>query len=118
VTNLLTICVSALLLVESGGRANVPAGDGGRAVGPWQMWPCAVAEANRLIGYPRWTLADRSDKQQAADMCRVTLAWHYRRGVRDAVELCCRWRNPQGNAPQWYRDRVTSALATARKGEA
>lgn len=97
--------IAALIRVESGGIPDA-VGDGGRAVGVMQMWPCAVHEANRIAGRKLWTLSDRSNPQLSLAMARVILAHHYRRGARDAVSLACRWRNPYSAAPAWYAARV------------
>lgn len=110
--------ISVLIAVESGGNPTAVA-DGGRAVGILQMWSVAVDEANRLERLeakrdgrsPRtWTYADRLDPSASRDMAEVTLRWHYRRGVTDPVDLAGRWRNPNGNAPGWYLERVHREL--------
>ena len=109
-TSAVSIAIAALISVESNGRPNVT-GDGGRAVGILQAWPIAVREANRITGNrKRYTLADRRDPKRAISMCRDTLRWHYRRGVTDPIDLACRWRNPNGDAPEWYRERVRKAI--------
>lgn len=111
--------IAALCLVESGNDPRA-VGDNGRAVGILQAWPCAVFEACRLeaIAARRegrsaraWTLADRWDAAASREMCAVTLAHWWRRGVREPVALACRWRNPSGDAPTWYAERVRRALA-------
>ena len=108
--DLIDDAINALVMVESGGRKNPPAGDSGRAVGILQMWPIAVDEANRLAGTNRWTYADRHDPAASREMCRVTLKWHQNRGVTNLVDLASRWRNPRGDAPEWYRERIRQAF--------
>ena len=109
-TTTVAIAVAALTSVESGGNPHA-IGDGGRAVGIVQAWPIAVREANRISGgKKRYTLADRRNPKRAVQMCQDTLRWHYRRGVTDPVDLACRWRNPNGDAPEWYRERVRKAI--------
>ena len=117
-TNLIAQVIAALLLVESGGD-NAAIGDGGRAVGCLQLWPTAVAEANRLEGIAArrehrqartWTVADRTNRAASVAMAEVTLAHHYRRGYTNAVALGCRWRNPYSECPAWYADKVRMAL--------
>ena len=107
-TNVLAIVLAALIQVESGGNPSA-VGDGGRAVGILQQHPISVREANRITGN-RWTYADRRDPARAKAMCLATLAWHYKRGVTDPVELGGRWRNPKGDAPRWYKERVREAI--------
>jgi hypothetical protein len=108
-TNTIAIVIAALIRIESAGDPGA-VGDGGRAVGVLQMWPCAVAEANRLAGRQLWTLDDRWNQQLSRAMCKVTLEWHYKRGVTDPVELACRWRNPYSNCPEWYAAKVRRSL--------
>ena len=121
--SLIGLMVAALVVVESGGNPSA-IGDGGRAVGLLQMWPIAVEEANRLEGIEArrqrrpartWTLANRLDPDASREMCAVTLRWHYRRGVVDPVELGARWRNPTGNAPEWYKGRLRDAIQSASR---
>ena len=109
---IVSIALAAVLATESGGYRpeNVPVRDGGRAVGMYQMWPCAVAEANRIAGRELWTLDDRWNQQLSRAMCKVTLEWHYKRGVTDPVELACRWRNPRGNVPEWHKAKIRKAV--------
>ena len=68
------------------------------------------SEANRLAGRQLWTLDDRWNQQLSRAMCKVTLEWHYKRGVTDPVELACRWRNPYSHCPEWYAAKVRRAL--------
>jgi len=118
VTNLITLVISALIAIESGGRADA-VGDGGLAVGILQMWPIAVREAVRLEAIEArregrqartWTEADRLDPQASREMAEVTLRHHYRRGVTDPVQLAGRWRNPNGDAPEWYLRKARKEL--------
>lgn len=117
-TSTVHLAMDAVLETESGGYDlnAVPDGDGGKAVGPYQMWPIAVREANRIAGKQIWTLADRRDLILSRAMCRVTLEYHYKRGVTDPVDLACRWRNPNGNAPAWHREKIRRAVANIVNG--
>ena len=120
--NIIAQVVAALITIESNGRATAIS-DGGRAVGVLQMWPCAVAEANRLekIEARRekrpartWTIKDRAVPERAVEMAWVTLRAHYRRGVTDPVELGCKWRNPHSDCPEWYRAKVRKELGRVK----
>lgn len=111
-SNIIAIAIAALIQVESAGNP-AATGDGGRAVGILQMWPVAVAEANRLAGTARWIPDDRRCPLASIEMARTILAFHYRRGATDPVELAARWRNPYSPAPQWYMRRLAAAI---RKG--
>jgi soluble lytic murein transglycosylase-like protein len=110
VTNqLISAVIAALIRIESAGDPGA-VGDCGRAVGVLQMWPCAVAEANRLAGRQLWTLDDRRNPQLSRAMAFMILQHHYRRGHTDAVALACRWRNPYSQCPEWYAAKVRRAL--------
>lgn len=92
-TNLIATAVAIALSVEGGSAASI--GDGGRAVGYGQMWPVAVAEANRIIGTNRYTLADRSDLAKVYEMATITLTYHHKRHpCKGVVWLAERWRTP------------------------
>ena len=108
-SNMIAIVIAVLIRVESGGD-RWAVGDGGRAVGILQQHRVSVVEANRIVGYCRWTYSDRLDPVESLAMCRVTLERQWRRGVRDPVALACRWRNPNGHAPKWYRKRIETAM--------
>ena len=109
-TGVVAMAICALLAVESENGRNGGHGDNGRAVGILQQWECSVREACRIVGEKRWTYRDREDPEKAKEMCRVTLERHYLRGVTNLVDLACRWRNPLGNCPKWYRERVKKAM--------
>ena len=118
-TNIIMLVMAMLVQVESAGKPGAR-GDGGRAVGLYQMWPVAVAEANRIEAiYARregrqarqWTLADRLSRTASGEMAWITLRWHYDRGATDPVTLAGRWRNPYSECPKWYRRRLLHALA-------
>lgn len=111
-TNLITALVCILVQVESQNR-NVY-GDDYRAAGILQMRPIAVREANRITGR-NWTTADRWSRAESRAMCAATLEWHYRRGVRSPVALACRWRNPNGITPRWYRERIRKEVEKATR---
>jgi len=58
-----------------------------QAAGIVQIRPIMLADANRIIGWQRWTPADRFDVEQS---------WHMFRVV-------CRYYAPQGTPEQWAR---------------
>ena len=118
-TNIIAMALAAVLAVESQNGADRRTGDGGRAVGAFQMWPVAVREANRIESImarregrrPRkWRVSERADIDKALEMCEVTLRWHYRRGVTDPVALACKWRNPYSRCPEWHRRKIRKAV--------
>ena len=123
-TNIIAMALAAVLAVESQNGADKRTGDGGRAVGAFQMWPVAVQEANRIESImarregrrPRkWRVCERSSVDAAREMCEVTMVWHYRRGVTDPVALACKWRNPYSRCPEWHRRKIEKAVKKGGK---
>ena len=113
-TNIVALAVALALQVE-GGKADT-VGDGGRAVGPGQMWPCAVYEVNRIIGTNRYTLADRRDLAKVREMMTVTLQFHHaRHHERGVVWLASKWRNPYSDAPEWHLRKLRKAATQGAK---
>ena len=125
-TNIIAIALAAVLAVESQNGADRRTGDGGRAVGAFQMWPVAVQEANRIESImarregrrPRkWRVSDRVDIDRSMEMCGATLLWHYGHGVKCPVELACRWRNPYSRCPRWHRRKIEKAIKKLETNE-
>lgn len=118
-TNMIAVAVAAVLAVESNNATDMRTGDGGRAVGAFQMWRVSVREANRIESImarregrrPRkWRDSDRHNSDKAREMCEVTMRWHYMRGVKCPVELACKWRNPYSRCPDWHRHKIRKAV--------
>ena len=76
----------AVMQVESGGDPLV-VGDGGRAVGAFQIHKIMVAECNRIVVRQKWTMEDRIDPVKSLEMFK-TYCLHY-------------W--PKGGPEQWAR---------------
>jgi hypothetical protein len=113
-TNIVALAVALALQIE-GGKADT-VGDGGRAVGPGQMWPVAIHEVNRIIGTNRYTLADRRDLAKVREMMTVTLQFHHaRHPERGVVWLASKWRNPYTDAPEWHMDKLRQAATQGAK---
>jgi len=110
-TNIVLFALAICLRVESQGytAANVPDGDGGRAVGVYQQWPIAVDEANRIAGRKLWSYDDRRNPQLARAMALVTFEHHYRRGDTDVVRLTARHHRPYGELDAGYVAKVERA---------
>ena len=118
-TNIIAIVLSAILQVESSGGTDLRHGDDGKAVGPYQMWHCAVDEANRIDAiYARrygrkarvWVYADRIDFAKSEDMTELILIRFYRLGVTDPVDLACRHNRPDGFVGPEYWGKVKVEL--------
>jgi hypothetical protein len=113
-SNIVSIAVSIALAVEGAGADTIR--DSGRAVGPGQMWPVAVAEVNRIIGTNRYTLADRRDLAKVREMMTVTLAYHHARHPdKGVVWLASKWRNPYSDAPEWHLRKLRKAATQGAK---
>ena len=93
-----------IAIVESGKNPGL-VGDDGRAVGSHQMWACAVQAVDDL-GY-EFLLVDRKDYAKSSIMCTLLLReFHRRHPKEDEIRLMCRWRNPNGPAKGWYRQKL------------
>lgn len=66
--------LDAICAVESRGKADA-IGDGGKAVGAYQIHPGVISDVNRICG-TAYTLQDRLDPAKARDICRAYLS-HY-----------------------------------------
>jgi hypothetical protein len=72
------LLLNAIELQESGGDHNA-SGDGGNAVGSFQIWKIMVDDVNRIIvksDEGQFTYADRYDSGYSRRMCRIYLD-HY-----------------------------------------
>jgi len=83
----LTLAAQAVWYAESNCQLHPPSGDGGRAVGPLQIWRIRVDDCNRIAGYRRWEYDDRLDLDESIAMF-VASCLHY-------------W--PEGTIEQWCR---------------
>lgn len=67
-----------------------------QSVGIAQIRPILVKDCNRIVGYPRWTLADREDDAKSREMFDVYLG-HYGKG-RTTAEMAAMWNGgPDGH---------------------
>ena len=70
--------LDAIAEVESANDPNA-VGDGGRAVGLYQIHPVYVEDVNRIIGTQKYRLSDRANPITSAKMVRIYLS-HYGNG--------------------------------------
>jgi hypothetical protein len=108
--------LKALAMVESSGNARVRPGDGGRAVGLYQIHDIYRREANRILGHRKYRSKDRLDPEKAGVMVRIVLThwarYHARRGRKiGPAELCSLHRQPNG---LWRPKRMQSRLERNR----
>ena len=118
----LALLFSAIVAVESGGDVNA-VGDGGRAVGPAQIWAITVTDVNRIYG-TRYTLADRRDLGASAEIFRLYTD-HYgkRYGLPITDETRARIWNGGPNGPRnprtlkyWQKVRFQHSTISAHVG--
>ena len=94
--------LAALAMVEYGGKGQAPAGDGGRAVGPYQIHEIYRMEANRILRGPVFGSDDRKGYRPSREMSRVVLSfwakYHRDRGVRITPAVLCSLHRHPGEA--------------------
>lgn len=76
----LTSLISALIMVESGGR-DLAVGDSGAAIGPLQIHRSVVVDANKIAG-THFTHQEMTNRAIAVQVARVYLN-HYAKGRSD-----------------------------------
>jgi hypothetical protein len=72
---LLVATVQAIWQVESSGQLHPEPGDGGRAVGPLQIWRIRVDDVNRICqlwGLPGYAYEDREDLGKSVEMFTIS----------------------------------------------
>lgn len=67
--------LDSLAFVESGGNPRA-VGDGGKAIGLFQIWKIYVDDVNRILGKPVFDYVDRLDSDKSRAMVRIYLK-HY-----------------------------------------
>lgn len=84
--SILLTCISATCISAPSGRlldairsvesadGKLLVGDGGRAIGEYQLHKCYVDEVNRILGERRYTYADRNDGAKSREMAVIYLS--------------------------------------------
>ncbi len=108
--------LNALAMVESSGRDNVKPGDGGRALGRYQIHDIYRREANRIVGRNKFISTDRHAPEKAEQMVATVLKYwshyHARRGTFiGPAELCSLHRQPN---EQWSPNNMLTSLERNR----
>lgn len=111
--SLLSICMAndvytAIGIVESDCN-DYSIGDGGKAVGRFQIWPCYVNDVNRILGYNAFTLNDRRDPVNALQMVKIYTEYYGKRyeritGKKVTDEIIARLHN---GGPNGFRKSCT-----------
>lgn len=105
----LSILFAAIMMVESGGDVNA-VGDGGTAIGPLQIRPIMVAEANRLAGRQRFSLNDRRTVQGSRAIFMVVMEGRKPKTIRAACKI---WNGAA--MPESYYRKVLAELKKSEK---
>lgn len=93
--------IAAIIHVESSGDDNA-VGDGGKAVGAFQIWPVMLKDCNRIVGEERWTNEDRTDRAKSRAMF-LAYSRHYAKHHADWSNegIARRWNSgPKGHTKQ------------------
>lgn len=98
----LTNLISALIVVESGGRDNA-VGDQGRAIGPLQIHRGVVLDVNRFTG-SNYRHQDMTNRAAARAVCQAYLE-HYGKGCT-TEQLARKWN---GGGPSGDKKKATEA---------
>ena len=77
----------ALKMAESGCKSDV-IGDNGKAVGILQLHKVYVDDANRIVGYKKYSYNDRYDVRKSEEMTRIVLT-HYGKHYERITGKCC-----------------------------
>lgn len=96
--------LDAIALVESNNRANA-VGDGGSAVGAYQIRPIFLRDVNRILGWSKYELADRFDPEKSRAMARVYLNNYGAR--RTLIEMAHQYNG----GPRGHLKRATEPFA-------
>jgi hypothetical protein len=81
--DLLDRTLDAICMAESRGGQDTRDGDGGRAIGPYQIHKIMVDDCNRIVGTKRWTYADRRSRAKSKEMCRTYLLHYWPKGTQE-----------------------------------
>jgi soluble lytic murein transglycosylase-like protein len=99
--------LDAIKQVESSGNAKA-IGDGGKAVGAYQIHAAVITNVNRKYG-TKYTLKDRTDPHKSRQICKLYLTM-YGKGLSQ-IELARVWNGgPKGH-------KKTATLGYAKKIE-
>ena len=89
-----TALLDAIEYVESKGNTNA-VGDNGQAIGCMQIHPIMVKDVNRILGYIKYILDDRYDRNKSRGMCKVYMN-HYCKGMNLEDMAACWVAGPDG----------------------
>ena len=92
--------LNAIEFVESGCNADA-IGDGGNAVGSFQIWKIFVRDCNRIFGEDKYTYEDRKSRVKSREMATIYLN-HYGGTTEEMVRKF-------NGGPQGHKKKATEA---------
>lgn len=72
------------------------------AAGIVQIRPIMLRDANRIIGYPKWSLADRFDVEKSYAMFRLVCRYYENKGGAE------QWSRLWNAGPDWRKNRAAT----------
>jgi hypothetical protein len=97
------ILKSAIIYTESKGKYNAK---NGRCVGVLQLMPCYVTEVNKLLGYKKYSLNDRLDRQKSLEMFEI---YNKYKNPQHNIIKAIRLHNPKGGTK--YIKKIVTRMA-------
>jgi len=108
--------LTALAMVEYGGKGQAPDGDNGLAVGPFQIHRIYRRQANICLRGPVFNDDDRNSFRASKEMARVVLKhfekYHRDRGIKITPAVLCSFHRLP--SIHWKPERMNSVLERGR----
>lgn len=102
---IINFMVPCIAHIESGGENFPLTGDGGRAVGKFQLHTIYVDDVNRILGATNYQYADRWNPKRSEQMTRIYLA-HWGAGDRlkpvDTIDWCIKLAQVHQGGPRGH----------------
>ena len=99
--------LDAIEQVESGGESDPDnaVGDGGKAIGAYQLHEIYVRDANRILGWYRFRYEDRRNRAKSREMTSIVIQ-HYGKGDIETMaraHKCPTARYKESTKPYWNK---------------
>lgn len=108
--NPLVDTVYAIWMTESSGQLHPEPGDGGKAVGPLQIWKIRVDDVNRICrlwGLPGYSHEDRHDLVKSVEMFMISSLYYEPNGGPEERARSWNggpnWRSKRGQTDGYWR---------------
>ena len=96
--------LDAIEFVESRGDPNA-IGDNGNAIGAYQIWKIYVRDANRILGWGKYSYEDRWERDKSREMTAIVIQ-HYGKGDIETMartHKCPPERYKESTKPYWAK---------------